>query len=86
MIRIADGLVSPSHWKLRIAKPDDEIAVFRKNQKGDSISSRTIESVTDHGDGRVTIIIWEDPERCVKRKVMPERNHYYVIKESNYRH
>jgi hypothetical protein len=86
LLRIADGLMSTSHWKLRFAKPGDEVSVFRKKQKGDSISSGTIESVIEHGDGRVTIIFWEDAQQCVKRKVMPERNsHYYVLKDSNYR-
>ena len=86
LIRIADGLMSTSHWKLRHVVNGDEIAVFRKNQKGDSISAGTVASVIEHDDGRVTIVFWEDADLCVKRKVMPERNsHYYKKSDSNYR-
>lgn len=86
LLRIADGLMSTSHWKLRHVEEGDEIAVFRKNQKGDSIGAGTVAAVVPHGDGRVTIIFWEDPDLCVRRKVMPERNsHYYKISGSNYR-
>ncbi len=86
LIRIASGLMSTSHWKLRHVKKGDELAVFRKNQTGDSISAGIVEAVIDHEDRRVTIVFWEDADLCVKRKVMPERNsHYYKIKDSNYR-
>ena len=86
LIRLANGLMSTSYWKLTKVNIGDEIAVFDlgADSGATAIATGNVICVHRHQDdgqqGRVTIIFTVTDDLVYRDDVVPSRNsHYYEI-------